>query len=265
MSKHTLHETNEQDNMATVGSELSIQALPTAYRVDGVMVSVVVNRTTPIYSNMHLTASLRLDQLDGPQLGAVDMFFPVTPTAEVTATMVISLGQIGAGEHRVYWNIDPNNVRGGTDRLANVTSVGVRILPDLGSAPDLAGFGRKPGDTAPFNIHVANLGNWPSAGGRLTVYDASPYEPGPHELLSMSLPDIEAGEGVELVGTLNLAGTPAATTGLQAIWVELDADDANLELNENNNLIQISGTPSTFFGADSYSIYLPVVVRNAGQ
>jgi len=254
----TLNETRLDDNVAVLGSALALQGLPSSYGPDGVLLRASVSQSATLYNSLNVTASLNLDSPAGPQLDSVMAVFPITPTASLTVSSWITAGQLGPGWHMAYWNLDPANQMGQADRSHSVVAVAVGVLPDLTTDPERIGFGTSPGASAPFNAEILNNGNWLSHGGRVAIFDADPTYPGAHALLSLPLPDIAAGASVELSGTLNLSGLPAATTGLSSIYVQIDPDHALAELDKNNNLVPAGKIPGRSGGA---FIYLPLVGR----
>ncbi len=255
VANHTLHETDETDNLARFLPMVTIESLPTDYTLNGVVTGARASQEGPLYVGAHFTATQHLDAIDGPVIGTVDLAFPKSPVPFITATSTISPGLLGSGTHLLYWDLDPS-VAG---QLGAVTPTHVSVLPDLTTSPYLIGYGKSPGSTAPFNAIVQNTGLTQSHGGQLAVYDGPPGQADTHSLLSLPLPDIPAGAAAPLQGTLNLTGSPAATTGLTGIYVEIDPDGAVADLNENNNLA-IVGQP--LGGGSTHTLsYLPLIRR----
>ena len=127
--------------------------------------------------------------------------------------------------------------------------------------PDLLriGFGSTTGPTAPFVIDVRNAGNWPSHGGAVGVWDGLPGKATSHRLLRLPLPDLLPMPSTTLTGTLQLTGLPAATTGLQRLWVWLDPDNVFEKFNENNNIVAVGDTMVDEGPAGSRRTYLPLL------
>lgn len=258
---HTLNETRVDDNVATLGSALALHSLSNTYTPDGVIIHATVNQSSTIYNSLGVTASLNLTSPDGQQLDSIGVGFPITPTPDITVGTWISAGQLGYGWHLVYWNLDASNSMGQADRSGNVAPIAVPVLPDLTTDAAQIGFGRAPGLNAPFNTQILNIGNWSSHGGRLAVYDSAPNITGTHTLLSLPLPDIAAGSYAELSGTLDLNGLPAASTGLSAIYVQIDPDNLLDEIDENNNLAAAGGILGEPVQHDKYRVYLPIAIK----
>jgi hypothetical protein len=230
----TLGESNLDDNSATLGAGVSITPLPSGYDPDGVTVKAKVSQVTAPYVSTQAVLRLHLDASDGPVIAQTFAVFPVTPTDAVTAAIWIRSSVMGPGRHLLYWE------SGAGDRVA----APVAILPDLKASPELIGFGRDPGPTAPFIITVENRGTWASPATSLRVLNGSPTGPCSQVLLTLPVPALQPGDGADLTGTLSLAGTMAVGTGLTFLNVQIDPDNGVEELNETNNLIVAGTLPS---------------------
>jgi hypothetical protein len=102
-------------------------------------------------------------------------------------------------------------------------------------------------------------------GSLVDIYDGQPGAAGSHRVGRITIPPLDPGAYVELTGTLNLAGLPAATTGLQSIYLLLDPENKVEELNENNNLVLAGGVLGGPFNTppppEGHRVYLPLVRR----
>ncbi len=230
----TLGESNLDDNSATLGAGVSIAPLPNGYDPDGVTVKAAVRQATTPYVSTQALLRLHTSAPAGPVVAQTFAVFPVTPTDAVTAAVWIRSSVLGPGRHLLYWESGPE------DQAA----APVAILPDLMASPELIGFGRDPGFTAGFVVRVENRGNWASPATSLRVLNGSPTGPCTQVLLTLPVPALQPGDGANLTGTLSLAGTMAAGTGLSFVNVQIDPDNAVEELNETNNLIAAGTLPS---------------------
>jgi hypothetical protein len=260
--ERTLAESDITDNVAVLGTDLAITNLPAYYGPLGVVVRAQVSQHSPRYISLIVPSILTLNDVNGTQVGGSQIGFPIAPVTDLTISAFISPTHLGPGRHQLYWTVDPDETLGELNRSNNIAGTTVMILPDLAAAQDLVNFGTIPGETAPFQISVQNLGNWANDGGFLEVFDGLPGRSGTHSLLRLPLPAIEPGGNAELSGTLQLAGLPAATSGLSSIYIQLDPDGLVDESNENNNLTAsgavLERTDSTTSGSP---LYLPVIQR----
>lgn len=257
-----LLEVDYSDNYAAIQEELSIAPLPTTYTPQGVAVAARITQSGALYATGTTSATLRLGAPDGPRVADVGVAFPISRTSTIEATAWLSPTVLGAGRHTLYWELDPGRQLPERSRVDNSLAVSVDVLPDLTTSPALIGWGRAPGATAPLSMRVENQGSWASSASAAELWDGPPGAPGSHSLGRVVVPALAAGEAVELKGTLKLAGLPAAESGLQALYVQLDPDGSLDEVNENNNLI-VAGTPATLPqpGSGGVRIYLPVLRR----
>jgi hypothetical protein len=237
--------------------------LPTSYSSQGIVLGACVTQTGGLYNTSSTTATLRLGAPDGPLLSELGVVFPVSRTVSIEPSAWISPTLLGAGRHTVYWELDPAGRLPERSRVDNAFAVQVDVLPDLASEATLIGWGRSPGATAPLSLRVENRGSWASAASAAELWDGPPGAAGSRSLGRVSIPAIAAGRAVELSGTLNLSGTPAAQSGLKALYVRLDPDGRLAELNENNNLI-IAGQPSFIVSPPpplNNRLYMPLLRR----
>lgn len=256
----TLVETDYTDNYATIEGELSLAALPTTYTPQGVAVAARVTQTGALYTTAATSATLRLGAPDGPRVAAVAVAFPISRTETIEATAWISPTLLGQGRHTLYWELDPNQSLPDRNRVDNTLAIDVEVLPDLASSPELIGWGRAPGATAPLSMRVENRGSWASPASAAELWDGPPGATGSHRLGRITVPAIPAGGSVELNGTLQLSGTPAAKEGLKALYVRLDPDGSVAEVNESNNLI-VAGAPAGAKQLPANRLYLPLLRR----
>jgi hypothetical protein len=256
-------ETNMLDNEAVLGAGLAITTLPTRYDAPGgAAVEARVRVTGAVPPAGSVTATLTLDDPDGPRVGETTITFPETPTDTLVLREWLDATELGSGRHQIYWNLDPVETLGEAERGDNIAATTVNILPDLTTRSDMVSFGRAPGAAAPFRMLLRNAGNWSSSGGVVEIFDGVPGQPGVRSLGRIALPTVKANTVVTVEGTLNLAGTPAATTGLGSIYIRIDPGNVVAELNENNNLVRIGGTlGGAVPGARPQTLYLPLVAR----
>ncbi len=257
---HVLQELNRDNNSATVHSGLAIALTGNEDAPGGILLRAVLSQTGPFYVSQGGSAAVHLDAPDGPELTHLDFSFPITPTTAVTASTWITSERLGPGAHLAYLNLDPANALGDPNRTDNLVATVLSVAPDLTSSSALVGFGESAGSTAPFSMQVENRGNWASQGGRVRVLDAPPGQPGARELWSLPLPNLPAGGYAELSGTLNLAGSPAAS-GLKAVYVQLDPDQAVTELDEGNNMVLAGKITVTALPNLDRKLYLPAIRR----
>lgn len=258
---NVLHEPNRDNNHTALHSGLSIALVGNDYSRGGILIRAAVTQKGPWYMNQSATALVRLGVPDGPGLTQLGFAFPITPTTVVTASVWITSERLGAGEHPAYLDLDPDNTLGDPDRSDNLIATTLAVEPDLTSDAALIGFGTAPGSTAPFSMQIENLGNWASQGGRVRILDGPPGQAGVHELLSLPLPNLEAGGFAELAGTLNLVGSPAAASGLKVVYVQIDPDNAVAELNEANNVVGAGKLTAVTPPNLDRKLYLPYVWR----
>jgi hypothetical protein len=254
-------ETNYGDNYAAVKTDLAISPRATQYMPEGAVAVAEVTQNGGLYTREETQAVIRLGAPDGPKIGETKISFPVTPTTSVSVTQWISTTALGMGRHTLYWQLDPENTRGERVDIDNLTATRVDILPDLSTAPELIGWGRAPGTAAPVSLRVQNDGNWASSESMAAIFDGEPGLPGTHRIGAIPIPAIAPGEFVELTGSLTLAGLPAAATGLQQIYVQLDPANTLPEINENNNLLVNGILDDAPMQPPKVSIYLPVARR----
>ncbi|MCX6048922.1 MAG: hypothetical protein NT075_27795, partial [Chloroflexi bacterium] len=206
-----------------------------------------------------------LNSPTGPQIAEIPINFPITQTAALESSSWVTASLLGPGSHLLYWEVDPINAMGDRQREDNLVATTVNVFPDLSTAPALIGWGHDPGSEAPISLRVENRGNWASAATTLAVSDKAPDQTDSHALGQIPIPAIEPGGYVELTSSLNLANTPAATTGLQALYVQLDPDNTVEELSENNNVALIGGVLGGAFSDEPLptgnTIYLPLIRR----
>jgi hypothetical protein len=257
-----LNESNYDDNVAVVGSELAIDSLPTDYAPGGAIARAAITQSGGLYSSLSVSSTLRLGSPTGPKLSEAAISFPITPTATISSSAWISATLLGPGSHQVYWEVDPDHTLGEMNLDNNLMATTVDVLPDLTTKAALIGWGHDPGDAAPISMRVENRGNWASGASTAAVWDGPPGQPDSHALGRIAIPPIDPGGYVELSGALNLAGTPAAATGLQSLYVQLDPDNAMEEINENNNVARAGGVlGGPYPPAGTGAIYLPLIGR----
>lgn len=252
------------DNEATLGTELAASALTTEYVPGGVVPQVTIERQGALPYGGSITATLRLDDPNGPVVGQEQLHFLNTPTGPVTVTGWIPSSLLTPGRHLIYWNIDPGERLGERNRADNVPVTAVRVQPDLATEPLLISWDQTPGPTTPIHMVVRNEGNATAQGGSVAMWDGEPGQEGSHLLGRLALPTLAAGESAEVNGTLDLANLPAATTGLQGMYVQLDPANTLDELNENNNVLVVGGVlggPVVPPPTTTYKVYLPLVQR----
>ncbi len=249
------------DNVAAVGSALSASSLPTTYATDGAIARIAVSQNGGLYSRVALTSTLRLNSPTGPQIAEI----PITPTAALESSSWVTASLLGPGSHQLYWAVDPNNTMGDSQLDDNLVGTTVNIFPDLSTTPALIGWGHDPGNETPISLRAENRGNWASAATNLAIWDKSPDQSDHHALGQIAIPAIEAGGYVELTGVLNLANTPAAATGLQALYLRLDPDNTPAELSKNNNGVLVGGLLGGPYSETppptDNSLYLPLIRR----
>jgi hypothetical protein len=255
-------ETRYSDNEARLGTELRATALATEVLPGGVRPQVQIERHGLPYT-VPVTASLRLDDPNGPLIGAATIRFPDSPTAPVTATTWIPSNLISPGRHLIFWDIDPNQRLGERDRSDNQVVTAVRIAPDLESNPLMIAWDQTPGTSKAINMVVQNSGNAPSTPSVAAIWTGVPGQVASREIGRVTIPVIAAGESAVLTGTLNLTGLPEAAKGITSVYIQLDATDVLEEINENNNLLMIGGVVGGLVNqpATGYKVYLPTVQR----
>ncbi len=251
----TVVETNEDNNIAFLRSPIELTMLPVQPAEDRVVLGAVARQTSLIYTAAVISSTVHVGALDGPVVGgaAIDFTLPSAGTI-ITPTVVISATMLGAGSHDLFWVVE----REGEGAPAAYATATARIAPDLTAKPERIGFGRAPGSQATFVMDVRNLGNWPNTGSSVAVYDGLPGRANTHELARLALPAIPPGQSAEVTGNLNLTGLPAATTGLQVVYVWLDPAGVIAELNENNNLVA-AGDAFPGFSNVRFPVYLPLM------
>jgi hypothetical protein len=253
-------EVDYSDNYAAIQDELSIAALPTTYTPQGVAVAARITQSGALYATGTTSATLRLGAPDGPRVADVGVAFPISRTNTIEATAWLSPTVLGPGRHTLYWELDPGRRLPERSRVDNSLAVSIDVLPDLVTSPALIGWGRAPGASAPLSMRVENQGSWASPPSEAELWDGPPGASGSHSLGRIAVPAIAAGGAVELSGTLQLAGLPAAEGGLKALYVQLDPAGVADEVNENNNLI-VAGTPAGAPLPGGTRIYLPLLRR----
>ena len=235
-------ESNQNDNEAMLGAELAITTLPSLYDMPGgAAVQAQLQPIGALPLGGEVTAALTLGGPAGKQVGEARWILPTIPAGPLTTRAWVSAADLGPGRHQIYWNVDPAHKLGATNRAGNTAVTSVTVLPDLTTGPELVEWGRGPGATAPIRMWVWNDGNYPANGAVAEIFDGVPGATGTHSLGRIPLPMVAPGTVAVVAGTLNLAGLPAATTGLQSVYVQLDPEDTLEELNENNNVHMIGG------------------------
>lgn len=92
----------------------------------------------------------------GPAVGLAVLSFPEGETSGViTASTLITPGDLGAGRHQVYWDL--GQVAGGDAPALSVSDA--HVLPDLTTGSAWIEFGREPGNTDPLSPVIFNDGN----------------------------------------------------------------------------------------------------------
>jgi hypothetical protein len=261
---NTVPESDETDNIAGLGTDVGISPLAAIYGPLGTTVRGQVTQSGNRYVNAAGSAILTLDSPEGTVVGGAQFGFPLASTNSVTLTAFISTSLLGAGRHYLFWTLDPEQTLGEANLSNNVAGTSILILPDLVGVQDQIHFGTAVGASAPFTMVVQNLGNWTSSEGVLEVFDGASGAAGTHSLLRLTLPAIKPGEEAELAGTLQLAGLPAESSGLTAIFIELDADNTIEESNENNNLLaagDVLETGAAPVPSENAPLYLPAIQR----
>lgn len=258
----TLGESDRSDNVAVLGTDLAITMLPATYDALGATLHGVVTQQGSRYVSLIASTGLTLNTPDGEHIGGSEFGFPLEPTNSVTVSAFISTTRLGAGRHQLYWTLDPEGNVADPNRENNIAGTTIMILPDLAGEPEQITFSQTPGNTAAFSMTVQNLGNWASTEASLEVFDGPPGDAASHSLLKTTIPTIQPGSSVLVSGQLQLAGLPAATSGLKALYVVLDADRVVDENNENNNLLAAGEVLESAGTAESGGpLYLPAIQR----
>ncbi|GAC1637395.1 MAG: hypothetical protein NVS4B8_02140 [Herpetosiphon sp.] len=247
---------------APAGTDLNLRSTATRYGPKGAIVTALVAQNGGLYNSIMPTATLRLDAPDGPLLRTVGAAFPITPTDTVRASAFISSTNLTPGRHTVYWTLDPTNVAGSNNQTHNQAISELNVLPDLTTDPALVGWDQTPGASKPISLRINNDGDAPSAPTIVVVYDAPPGISAAHQVARINVPAIAAGGYAELTATLNLQGTPAATSGLAALFLQIDPGNTIAELDKNNNLLAV-GIIATgpYTGQLASNIFLPLSNR----
>lgn len=236
------------DNTAAVYIAPLFTTLATVDTPLGPMVGAVFAQQGAIQGNIAHTATLHLDGETGPVVGEVAAAFPATPVLQtVTTTLVLSPTQLGPGPHMIFW----------VGRTGLLGLTGANVAADLSLYPEEVVVA---GDT--LSATVSNLGDWPSAGGDLVVYDKEPAAAGAQELARFPLPNLGAGDTTAVGGAVGVASgaTAGRTAGLPPlIYVELEAGESAPDLDPTNNLFAVGELTQGNTAAPS--VYLPWVSK----
>jgi hypothetical protein len=257
-----IDESSRADNQATLGADVAVTSLPPLYDMPGgAMVRAELRPSSGLPPAGVVTGTLTLGEPDGRELEQLHIRFPSTPSETIPITSWVALEDLGPGRHSVYINVDPADTLGDQSPGDNSVQTTVQVLPDLLAEEALVEWGRGPGSTTPVQLWIYNGGNWPGAGAAVTFYDAPAGTPGRQMLGSLPIQTIEPGAYAPLSGTLNLQGSPAATTGLQRLYVEIDEMGTMEELDENNNAIVVGDVFGTLPAQSPRRIHLPLLLR----
>jgi hypothetical protein len=240
------------DNEARLGAEYGIAPLPTEYTPQGAVAVARVTQAGGLYVTQATTATVRLGASDGPVVAEVPVAFPVEPTDVVTLTAWLPPELVGPGQHALYWELDPGTLLGERDRGDNIAIGTVGVLPDLESGAELLGWGRTAGAPSTVWLRVENTGSAASAATSASVWS------GDQLLGRIDIPALAPGAAADVEGSL-----PANDAGYPQLAVQLDADNAVAEVNENNNLVLGGGLGAAPppGGGGGYRAYLPLVAR----
>lgn len=263
-------EAQTSDNEAKLGAELTIEAGPTLYTSGGARFQVRITQSGGIPLSGVVTAELHRGGEDGPVVGRTEVAFPLTPTATLEREAWVTAADLGAGSHSLVWNVNPDRQIGEPDYSNNLAQTQALIAADLTTTADDITWGQQPGTTAPIRIWVQNTGSITSTPTTLEVLDGLPpvgqsqaaSPQATNRLATLPAPALAPFEKREIVGTLNLAGTPAATSGLKTVVVRIDPDNSLSEVDDADNLalggqILVSGTTSP----STRRVFVPVVRR----
>jgi hypothetical protein len=216
-----------------------------------------------------VTAVLHRGGEDGPVVGRTEVAFPVTPTATLEGEAWVAAKELGPGSHSLVWEVNPDRQIGEPDYLNNLAQTHTHIAADLTTTADDITWGQQPGATAPITIWVQNTGPITSTATSLEVLDGLPpagqsLASSPHaanRLATLPVPPLAPFERWEIVGTLNLAGTPAATSGLKTVVVRIDPDNSLSEVDDGDNLALGGQVLVSDTSPSSGRVFLPLVRR----
>jgi hypothetical protein len=256
----TLNESDRSDNLALLGADIGVSPLPTFYGPLGATIRAQVQQNGHRYVSLLAPATLTLESPNGPVVGGGQVGFPLAATESVTLSAYLSPTALGPGRHFLFWNVDPEGTLGETDRSNNIAGTSVLVLPDLVGVQDSIYYAAAPGSSARFSMTVQNMGNWISSNATLKVFDGPASAATSHLLLELTIPAIEPGGAIELSGLLQLSGLPSASTGLKAIFIELDSERVIEESNENNNSLA-AGSVLEAAEVSNAPLFLPKIQR----
>ena len=232
-----LDEDDRSDNEAFVVSAPLFTTLPTQNTPLGPQVRAIFTQQGALQGGIAVTATLHLDSPDGPVVGEAHAGFPEEPVMqEITATVVLSPAQLGAGTHLIHW-VGPQGAYGVT---------AAHVSADLALEPESVVI-----SGGQINVMVVNYGNLTSTGGALVVYDRPPGTTGAQELARLPLASIAPGKFAIVSGALNPA------TGV--FYVQLEASGSSPDLNPANNLYVVGDLVTGQPGGTAPSIYFPLL------
>lgn len=237
-------EADTRDNSATLGTELSIETGPTLYSGGGAVFPIRIRQSGGIPFSGIVPATLRLDGETGPVVGGAEVTFPVTPTASLETQAWVAAKDIGTGRHRLVWQVNADKTIGEANAADNTATTQATIGADLTTRSDDIQWSRQPGMTAPISIWVQNTGVTTSTTTTLQVLDgispaagAAAAPQAARTLSTLSVPALAPFARVEVKGTLNLAGTPAETTGLKTLAVRIASGNPHGEIDVGDNVV----------------------------